>query len=155
MVTVRNVREPYTFVLLIHFDRNVGELTLRSKQPFSKPSSMALILLDDRSKVRRFLRGFSSAVEKIGFKLSPSRLCERRSTVNDSLKPLKDFSGKRRIKLCDRSNSSTGSFKVPKCYSFRERRAKEFVYLNRSRSYSKVVAEFKSFTCEGNTCCPL
>lgn len=124
METVRNVREPYTFVLLIHFDRNVGELTLRSKQPFSKPSSMALILLDDRSKVRRFLRGFSSAVEKIGFKLSPSRLCERRSTVNDSLKPLKDFSGKRRIKLCDRSNSSTGSFKVPKCYSFRGEESK-------------------------------
>ena len=48
------------------------------------PSSMALILLPDKSNNRKLLSAWNSIVEKMGFNESPNKLSVNRSSVNVS-----------------------------------------------------------------------
>jgi hypothetical protein len=60
------------------------ELTSSLVHPFKIPSSIALILLPDRSSRRRLLSAWNSMVEKIGFNESPNKLSVNRSSINVS-----------------------------------------------------------------------
>lgn len=58
--------------------------TFNFVHPFKMPSSMALILLPDKSNTSKLLSAWNSTVEKIGFSESPNRLSVNRTSINVS-----------------------------------------------------------------------
>lgn len=62
----------------------VSELTSSLVHPFKIPSSIALILLPERSNSLRLVSAWNSMVEKIGLSESPNKLSVNRSSINVS-----------------------------------------------------------------------
>lgn len=63
---------------------NPNQLTSSFWHPFKIPSSIAFILLPDKSSRRKLPIAWNSIVEKIGFSESPNKLSVNRSSVNVS-----------------------------------------------------------------------
>lgn len=81
-------------------------------QPFSIPSSMALILLPARFSILRLFSVWNSAVENIGFKVSPSRLSDKYSSISSSWMPAKTLSESRRIAFSEKSSFLIGKLRL-------------------------------------------
>lgn len=106
----KNVVDRSTLVLrtVIRIQKDYSIRTLRTSHPISKPSSMPLILLPLRSNCSNDGRLWSSAVENMGFRLSPSRLSASANLVMLPRTPARRRSGRRRRQLWEKSNSFNG-----------------------------------------------
>lgn len=92
--------EIYNITMFIH--------TFKTSHPIKRPSSNPRILFPLKSSSSKAGRLWNSAVENIGFRLSPKRLSARTNLVIFPRIPASSRSGSLRRLLCEKSSSFSG-----------------------------------------------